>query len=168
MNRNIEVGDVLGEVFSIYRDNAGVLLPVAFLLFLVVAVVNGLVDTNWLMIALAFVVSIAASTLYQGMVVELVSDVQDGRRDSAVGELLRSATPVIGPLIGAGLFAGIWIGVRAPPLHRPGAVPADDLGGDRPGHRGRARAGLRAARPLAPAGPRQRLAGLRRSSSSPS
>ena len=110
MNRNIEVGDVLGEVFSIYRDNAGVLLPVAFLLFLVVAVVNGLVDTNWLMLALAFAVSVAASTLYQGTVVELVSDVQDGRRDSAAGDLLRSAAPFIGPLIGVGLFAGICIG----------------------------------------------------------
>lgn len=110
MNRNIEVGDVLGEVFSVYRGNAGVLLPVAFLLFLVVAVVNGLVDTNWLMLALAFAVSIAASTLYQGMVVELVSDVQDGRRDSAAGDLLRSAAPFIGPLIGVGLFAGICIG----------------------------------------------------------
>lgn len=110
MNRNIEVGDVLGEVFSIYRANAGVLLPVAFLLFIVVAVVNGLVDTNWLLLALAFAVSVAAGTLYQGMVVELVSDVQDGRRDAAAGDLLRSAAPFIGPLVGVGLFAGICIG----------------------------------------------------------
>lgn len=110
MNRNIEVGDVLGEVFSIYRDNAGVLLPVAFLLFLVVAVVNGLVDSSIWLIAVAFAVSIAAGTLYQGMVVELVSDVQDGRRDSTAGDLLNSAVPFIAPLIGVGIFAGICIG----------------------------------------------------------
>ncbi|HEX5929419.1 MAG TPA: hypothetical protein VFY48_08500 [Solirubrobacterales bacterium] len=111
MNRNIEVGDVLGEVFSTYRDNAGVLLPVAFLLYLVVAVVNGLVGGSLLMLAIAFAVSITAGTLYQGMVVELVSDVQDGRRDSTAGDLLNSAVPFIGPLIGVGLFAGICIGV---------------------------------------------------------
>lgn len=110
MNRNIEVGDVLGEVFSTYRDNAGVLIPVAFLLYLVVAVVNGLADSNWLMLAIAFAVSIAAGTLYQGMVVELVSDVQDGRRDATAGDLLNSAAPFILPLIGVGLFAGICIG----------------------------------------------------------
>ena len=42
MNRKIEVGKIFSEVFSIYRDQAGVLLPVAFWLFLVVAIVNGL------------------------------------------------------------------------------------------------------------------------------
>jgi hypothetical protein len=45
------------------------------------------------------------------VVVELVSDVQDGRRNSSAGDLLRSATPFILPLIGAGLFAGICIGL---------------------------------------------------------
>lgn len=110
MNRNIEVGDVLGEVFSTYRDNAGVLLPVAFLLYLVVGVVNGLADASLWLIAVAFAVSIAAGTLYQGMVVELVSDVQDGRRDASAGDLLNSAAPYILPLIGVGLFAGICIG----------------------------------------------------------
>lgn len=111
MGRKLDVNSVIGEVFSIYRDQAGVLLPVAFWLFLVVAVVNGLIGTSLIMLALALAVAVAAGTLYQGVVVELVSDVQDGRRDSSAGDLLRSATPFILPLIGAGLFAGVCIGL---------------------------------------------------------
>jgi hypothetical protein len=57
------------------------------------------------------VVGIAAGTLYQGMVVNLVRDVQDARRDFSAGELLSSATPFILPLIGAGILAGLGIGI---------------------------------------------------------
>ena len=41
MNRKLDVGGTLNEVFSIYGAKRGVLLPVAFWLFLVVAIVNG-------------------------------------------------------------------------------------------------------------------------------
>ena len=51
-------------------------------------------------------VSLIATTLYTGMVVKLVEDVQDGRRDHSAGDLLGSAAPVIAPLIGAGLIVG--------------------------------------------------------------
>jgi hypothetical protein len=111
MDRKLDVNSVISEVFSIYRAQAGVLLPVAFWLFLVVAIVDGLIGASLIMLALALAVGIAAGTLYQGVVVELVSDVQDGRRDSSAGDLLRAATPFILPLIGAGLFAGICIGL---------------------------------------------------------
>lgn len=110
MEPKLSVGDTLSEVFDIYRDQAGVLLPVAFWLFLVVAIVNGLTEGNFSLFWLGIVVSLAVGTLYQGMVVELVRDVQDGRRDSSVGDLMRSVLPVLGPLIGAGVLAGLGIG----------------------------------------------------------
>ena len=47
--------------------------------------------------------------LFTAMVVELVNDVQDGRRDASAGQLLRAATPFLGPLIGVGLVASIAI-----------------------------------------------------------
>ncbi|MCW2987802.1 MAG: hypothetical protein JWM24_740 [Solirubrobacterales bacterium] len=109
MNRKLDVGATLSEVFSIYRDNAGVLLPVAFWLFLVVAILNGIAGSSLLLVLVASVVGIAAGTLYQGMVVNLVRDVQDGRRDFSAGELLSSATPFIVPLVGAGILAGFGI-----------------------------------------------------------
>jgi hypothetical protein len=120
MNRKLEIGSVLSEVFSIYGSQAGVLLPIAFWLFLLVAVVNGLIAGSLIMLAVALAVSTIASTLYQGTVVELVSDVQDGRRDSSVGDLLRSATPFILPLIGAGILAGLGIGIGLILLVVPG------------------------------------------------
>jgi hypothetical protein len=122
MNKKIDVGGTLSEVFSIYGANAGVLLPVAFWLFLVVAILNGIAGSSLFLILLASVVGIAAGTLYQGMVVNLVRDVQDGRRDFSAGELLSSATPFILPLIGAGILAGIGIGIGLFLLLVPGLI----------------------------------------------
>ena len=95
MNKKLDVGGTLSEVFSIYGANAGVLLPVAFWLFLVVAILNGIAGSSLFLLLLASVVGIAAGTLYQGTVVNLVRDVQDGRRDFSAGELLSQATPFI-------------------------------------------------------------------------
>ncbi|MGN6257064.1 MAG: hypothetical protein ACTHN3_04835 [Solirubrobacterales bacterium] len=122
MERKLSVGDALSEVFDIYRDQAGVLLPVAFWLFLIVAIVNGLTEGNLSLFWVGIVVSLAIGTLYQGMVVELVRDVQDGRRDSSVGDLMRSVLPVLGPLIGAGILAGLGIGAGFVLLIVPGLI----------------------------------------------
>lgn len=122
MNNKLDVGATLSEVFSIYRDNAGVLLPVAFWLFLVVAILNGVAGSSLILLLVASVVGIAAGTLYQGTVVNLVRDVQDGRRDFSAGELLNSATPFILPLIGAGILAGLAIGIGLILLIVPGLI----------------------------------------------
>jgi len=122
MERKLSVGDTLSEVFDIYRDQAGVLLPVAFWLFLVVAIVNGLTEGNFSLFWLGIVVSLTVGTLYQGMVVELVRDVQDGRRDSSVGDLMRSVLPVLGALVGAGVLAGLGVGAGFILLIVPGLI----------------------------------------------
>lgn len=110
-DRKLDTADTISKAFSIYGQQAGVLLPVAFGLFLIAAIVRGLVGDELALAPLAAAISIVAQTLYQGMVVELVSDVQDGRRDSSVGQLVRSAAPVILPLLGAGILAAIGIGI---------------------------------------------------------
>jgi hypothetical protein len=122
MEKRLEVGPTLSEVFDVYREQAGVLLPVAFWLFLVVAIVNGLTEGNLSVFWLSIVVSLAVGTLYQGMVVRLVQDVQDGRRDSSVGELMRSVLPVLGALIGAGILAGLGIAAGFFLLIVPGLI----------------------------------------------
>lgn len=122
MERKISVGDALGEVFSIYGAQAGVLLPVAFCIFLAVGIINGLLVGSLILFALVIVVDVVAATIYQGMVVGLVRDVQDGRRDMTVGELLDATTPVIATLIGAGILSGLGVGIGMILLVVPGLI----------------------------------------------
>jgi hypothetical protein len=61
-----------------------------------------------------------ATYWFQGMVVEAAEDILDGRRDHTVGSLLRSVTPVLLPLIVAGLLAGLGIGIGLLLLIVPG------------------------------------------------
>jgi hypothetical protein len=109
MKQKLEVGKTLSDSFAIYRDQAGVLLPVAFWLFLGVAIVEALTADEISLFWIGLVLSLAVSTLYQGMVVGLVNDVQDGRRDHSIGELIRSVAPVVGSLLGAGILAGLGV-----------------------------------------------------------
>jgi hypothetical protein len=111
MKRKLDVGGTLSQIFSTYGDQAGVLLPVAFGLFLLVAMINAILAGSLLLLPLGLAISVVAATLYQGMVVGLVRDVQDSRRDSSVGELIEATWPVVLPLIGAGILAGLGIGV---------------------------------------------------------
>jgi hypothetical protein len=109
MKRKLSVSETLGEAFSIYRDQAGVLLPVAFWLFLGLAIVEVLTADDLSLFWISIVLTLAVSTLYQGMVVGLVRDIQDGRRDSSIGDLIRSILPVFAPLVGAGILAGLGV-----------------------------------------------------------
>lgn len=122
METRLDVGGTLKQIFETYGSQAGVLLPVAFCLYLVVAVVDALLVGSLALFPLVFAVSVVAATLYQGMVVGLVKDVQDGQRDSSVGDLINSTWPVVLPLIGAGLLSGIAIGIGMILLVIPGLI----------------------------------------------
>lgn len=111
MERRIGVGETLGEVLALYREHAGVLLPIAFWLFLAAAILDGVVGDDVGLGILVVLVSAAIGTLYQGVVVNLVRDVQDGRLDASAGELLRAAVPFVLPLFAAGVLAAIGIAI---------------------------------------------------------
>jgi MFS family permease len=119
----LSVGDVLNRVFVLYKEHFGVLIPAAFWLFLIVSILGGILSrTNALALLVFYVVSFAAAILYQGMVVSLVHDVQDGRRDSSVGELFTSVGAVLGALIGASILYGIAVGIGFFLLIVPGCI----------------------------------------------
>ena len=123
MVRKLSVGDTLSEVFDIYKANAGVLLPVAFWLYLAVAILAGLSEGKFnLIYFISVVLGFVAGMVYQGMVVSLVRDVKDGRRDLSVGELYRSVTPVLSTLIIASIVFGIAIGIGLVLLIVPGLI----------------------------------------------
>lgn len=111
MQARLDVGGVIRRVFEIYVDQASVLMPAAAAVFVVTGIISALLAASGSLIGalLALVLSIVAGTLFTGMVVELVSDVQDGRRDARPGQLLRAVTPVLGQLILVGLVAGFGI-----------------------------------------------------------
>lgn len=109
MEAKVGVGETLRATFAIYREHAGVLLPVAFWLFLLAAIVEALTSDVLSLFWLGIVVSLAAGTLYQGMVVGLVEDVQDGGRSSSVADLMRSILPVFWPLLGASFLTALGI-----------------------------------------------------------
>ena len=64
----------------------------------------------------------ALSVLYQGMVVKLVQDVQDGKRDHSVRDLLRSVEPVFWRLLGVSLLFGLGVAIGFVLLIIPGLI----------------------------------------------
>jgi hypothetical protein len=123
MTRDINVGDVLSRGFAIYASQAAVLLPVALAVFVLQAVVGGiLVSISAILFLVALLIQIIAQTLYSGMVVELVNDVQDGRRDHSIGGLFRAVTGVVVPLIVAGILVGIAAAIGFVLLIVPGLI----------------------------------------------
>jgi hypothetical protein len=103
----IEVGEVFGEVFARYRAYAGVLLPIAFWLFLVVAIVDGLTPEDLMLSGAASFVSLPIGMLYQGVVVTLVRDVPDGGSVPSMAQVLRGVLSVLGPLVIAAILYAI-------------------------------------------------------------
>jgi hypothetical protein len=111
MNAKLDTGRVFERVFKIYGDQFTLLIPAALVLFIPVAILNGLAWTTGGVLAFALSSLIAAIATYwfQGMVVEAVVDILDGRRDQTVGGLFSSASPFIWRLFGAGILAGIGV-----------------------------------------------------------
>lgn len=116
----IRPGSVVSRIWEIYRDQFSVLVSTAVALFAIQFVLTLLLST-----AAAFALGIlfwALSILYQGMVVELVQDIQDGRRDHSVGDLARSVEPVFWPLAAVSILFGIAVGIGFVLLVIPGLI----------------------------------------------
>jgi hypothetical protein len=119
MTQKLDIGGVLRRVFQTYSSQFGVLFPAALIVFVAIGIIAGLL--LWLGgsiggligflvgVVLAGVVAFVGIYLFQGMVVQLVRDVQDGRRDFSMGQLFESASPAVPRLIGAGLLIALAI-----------------------------------------------------------
>jgi hypothetical protein len=103
----LKPGDVIGSALEIYGAQVWVLIPAAVVVFAIVALAQLLLSGAGA--ALVTLIGLVLATFYQGMVVELVGDMQDGRRDSSVGQLFGSVTPIWLPLIGLSLLLGIAV-----------------------------------------------------------
>jgi len=106
--RSIRPGAVISRIWEIYRDQTLVLVGTAFVLFAVQFVVLLLIPGATIAIAILFWVF---SVLYQGMVVQLVNDVQSGRREHSVVKLLGSVEPVLLALLAVSVLFGFGVAI---------------------------------------------------------
>jgi hypothetical protein len=101
VSSRLQVGGVIRKVWRIYVDEAPVLMPAAAVVFALTGILGGVLAA--VSSGLAFVsvlLSLLATTLFTGMIVELVADIQQhGGRDAKPVQLLRAVRPVLGKLI---------------------------------------------------------------------
>ena len=123
MEGRLDVGAVIRKVWAIYVDQAPVLMPAAAVVFVVTGIVSEVLIAAAPALGLvSLILSLVATTLFTGMIVELVADVQDGRRDASVRGLLQAATPVLGELLLVAIVAGAGVVLGFVLLIVPGLV----------------------------------------------
>lgn len=118
--QQISPSAIVARIWEIYRDQFSVLVSTAVALYGVQFLVYLLLPN-----AAGFVLALlfwALAILYQGMVVKLVQDIQDGRRDHSVADLVRSVQPVFWPLVGVSILFGLGLGIGFVLLIIPGLI----------------------------------------------
>lgn len=118
----MQVGDPIGEGWAIYKRYWRHLLPIALVTYLVISLIALLLAyVAGILGSLAgVVVSVAGVFLLQSALVEAVADVRDGKVDLTLSETISRVWPRLGPVIGAGLLAGLGIAVGFVLLIIPG------------------------------------------------
>jgi hypothetical protein len=117
--QRISPGSVVSRIWDIYRDRTVVLVGTAAVMFALQFVVLVVAPSASIAIAILFW---ALTVLYQGMVVELVQDLESGRRDHSVGQLIRSVEPVLLPLMGVSVLYAIGVAIGFVFLIIPGLI----------------------------------------------
>jgi hypothetical protein len=115
----IRPGAVVSRIWGIYRDQFPVLIGISLVLFGLEFILLLLIPGASLALAILF---IALGVLYQGIVVELVQDIQDGRRDHSVGDLVRRVEPVFWPLVAVSILFGLGVAIGFILLIIPGLI----------------------------------------------
>ena len=104
---------VLDEAWRMYKAHARHLLAIAFVIYLVAAVIAALLALAGGTIGalLGGLVELIAAFLLQAALVKAVQDVRDGRVDMSISETVSAATPYLGSVVLASLLAGIAIAI---------------------------------------------------------
>jgi hypothetical protein len=102
---------VLGEAWRMYRAHAAHLITIAVGIYLVAAVLEGLLYLAGGVVGaiVGLLISFVASFLVQAALVKAAQDIRDGRADLSVGQTVSAASQVIWPVAGASILAGLAI-----------------------------------------------------------
>jgi hypothetical protein len=104
---------VFGEAWRMYRAHAGHLIGIAFVIYVVAAIADGLVSlaSSFIVTILGLIIAVLAGYLVQAALVKSVQDIRDGRADLSVGETVAAGNAVLLPVAGAAILAGIAIAI---------------------------------------------------------
>src|SRR3984885_1222354 len=102
---------VLDEAWRMYKTFAKHLLAIAFVIYLVAAIITALLALagGTVGILLGSLVSIVAAFVLQATLVKAVQDVRDGHADLSIRQTVNEALPFLAPVAGASILAGIAI-----------------------------------------------------------
>jgi hypothetical protein len=120
----VRPGEVLQEAWQLYKAQWRHLLPIALVVYLALSLISlALVAAlGWVGATAGAFVSLAGVFWLQGVLVEAVADVRDGRADLTIGETLRRVQPRIWAIAAAGLLASLGILLGLILLIVPGLV----------------------------------------------
>jgi len=114
---------VLTETWALYRKYAAHFLLIAFVIYLITAVLFALLTLAGIVgLLLAEIINIAAAFLLTAALTKAVQDVRDGRVDLDLGQTYRAAVPFILPVAGASILAAIGIVIGFALLIVPGLI----------------------------------------------
>jgi hypothetical protein len=113
---------VLSESWALYKAHARHLLTIAFIIYVIAAIVAGLLTyVGGLFGALlGELVTIVAVFLLTAALVKAVQDVRDGTVNLSVGQTFSAAAPFLGPVAIASILAGIAITIGLAIIIVPG------------------------------------------------
>jgi hypothetical protein len=115
---------VIRESWNLYKAHWRHLLPIAFVVYLAVALLGALLAAllTWFGAIIAAFISLVALFWLQAALVKAVEDVRDGRVDLSLGETFEAARPHLAAVLVAGILAALGIVIGLVLLIIPGLI----------------------------------------------
>lgn len=114
---------VFDEAWRMYRTHAPHLLAIAFVIYLITAVIVAALALvgeagSWL----GLIVELVAEFVLQAALIKAVQDIRDGRADLSVSETVSAGVPYLWPVALASILAGIAIAIGLALIIVPGLI----------------------------------------------